>query len=829
VSTDALPVDAALPELRAALAEQGAAVLVAPPGTGKTTGVPPALLHEPWALGRRIVITQPRRMAARAAAARMAAQAGQRVGATFGYSVRGDRRVGTDTRVELVTEGLLLRRLQADPSLDGVAAVLIDELHERSLDVDLLLALLVDVRSSLRPDLRLVAMSATLDPAPVAALLGGPDGPAPVVTAAAAVHPVRTLHRPGSTSDRIEDRTADVVREALIAGPESDGVLGDVLVFLPGRGEIRRTAERLTSSGTGAGVVVHELHGSVPPFEQDAALRPDPAGRRRVVLATSIAETSITVDGVRIVVDSGRRRTVRVHPGTGLPGLVTEPVSMAGADQRRGRAGRTGPGTCYRLWSVEEERHRRDADRPEITDGDLSALLLQVLEWGARPEDLAWLDPPGGPHLDAAWSLLDDLGALDGASARLHERGRALAQLGFHPRLAAVVLAAVEGPLGPDRAAEVAALLEVDPPGDVDLVERLRRLQRGDAPREVRDAAAEWRRRIPGSPRDPSPDVGLDAAVSSAIVAGYRDRLARRRTGTRTDDRGREHAVYQLAGGGEVALRPADHPLAGSTWLAVVGLDRGAAATTGWAQLAVAVDDDVAMAALSELIVEDHDVAWDAAARQVTPVARRRVGAITLDERPWRDPSVDLVRAALDDGVSMSGPAAVFDRWPEADELLARLAVARGAAGSPSGNTIPTDIGPLLDRVATTGRTSRRDLARVDVARFVADGLTWSDRQALDELAPTHLGLPSGRRVAVAYGPDGPVVTTRLQDLLGCDVHPTVGGGRAPVVLELLSPAGRPLQRTSDLPGFWRGSYAGVRAEMRGRYPKHRWPEHPWE
>ncbi len=289
MSTDALPVDAALPELRAALAEQGAAVLVAPPGTGKTTGVPPALLHEPWALGRRIVITQPRRMAARAAAARMAAQAGQRVGATFGYSVRGDRRVGTDTRVELVTEGLLLRRLQADPSLDGVAAVLIDELHERSLDVDLLLALLVDVRSSLRPDLRLVAMSATLDPAPVAALLGGPDGPAPVVTAAAAVHPVRTLHRPGSTSDRIEDRTADVVREALIAGPESDGVLGDVLVFLPGRGEIRRTAERLTSSGTGAGVVVHELHGSVPPFEQDAALRPDPAGRRRVVLATSIA------------------------------------------------------------------------------------------------------------------------------------------------------------------------------------------------------------------------------------------------------------------------------------------------------------------------------------------------------------------------------------------------------------------------------------------------------------------------------------------------------------------------------------------------------------
>ncbi|UDY34736.1 ATP-dependent helicase HrpB [Dermatobacter hominis] len=849
-----LPVLEVLPRLRSALAGPGAAVLVAPPGTGKTTGVPPALLDEPWAADGRIVVVQPRRLAARSAARRIAAQlpGDGGVGGTVGYSVRGDREVGPATRIELVTEGLLLRRLQRDPTLASTAAVLLDEFHERSADIDLLLALLLDVRSSLRPDLRLLVMSATLDPGPVAALLGDGD-PAPVVTATAPLHPVRTLHRPGSVRDRLEDRVAAVVREALAAGPEADGVLGDLLVFLPGRGEIRRTHAAV--GGLGPDVVVHELHGSVPAAEQDAALRPDPRGRRRVVLATSVAETSITVEGVRVVVDAGRRRTVRVDPATALPGLVTVAVSRAGADQRRGRAGRTGPGTCYRLWSADEERHRPAADRPEVLDGDLSALLLQVRAWGATPEELRFLDPPTGPHLDAARGLLADLGAT-GPDGRLTARGRDLADLGFHPRLGAVVLEATSGPLGPAGAAELAALLEVDLPGEPDLVERWRALRRGDAPREVREAAREWRRRVPdGRDRRRGParagrQVDADGAVAGAVVAGYRDRLARRRTGTRTDDRGRPQSVYQLVGGGEVAIRPADHPLARSSWLAVVALDRGADGTVGTTHLAVAVEDELALDALADRADEEREVTWDPGRREVAATARRRVGAIVLDERRWPDPPADEVRRALAAGVRSQGPEAVFDRWHRADELLARLALVRAVDGPVSGAgdgageaATGPDLDALLDRVASSGTGSRRQLATVDVASWLSEGLAWDERRALDELAPLHLELPSGRRVRLRYEPHdatgdgpggggpppGPVLATRLQDLLGTDVHPTVGGGRVPVVLELLSPAGRPVQRTSDLPGFWRGSYAAVRSELRGRYPKHAWPERPWE
>jgi ATP-dependent helicase HrpB len=842
-----LPVLEVLPSLRRALDDPGAAVLVAPPGTGKTTGVPPALLGAPWAAAGRIVVVQPRRLAARSAARRMAALrpgGAERVGATIGYSVRGDRAVGPATRIELVTEGLLLRRLQDDPSLPSTSAVLLDEFHERSIDVDLLLALLLDVRASLRPDLRLLVMSATLHPDPVARLLGD-TVPAPVLTATAPLHPIRTVHRPGSGHEPFEDRVAGAIRHALAAGPESDGARGDVLAFLPGRGEIRRTRSRL--SGLGDAVVVHELHGSVPAAEQDAALRPDPDGRRRVVLATSVAETSVTVEGVRIVVDPGRRRTVRVDPATALPGLVTGPVSMAGADQRRGRAGRTGPGTCYRLWSVEEERHRPPADRPEIVDGDLSSLVLQVAAWGATTDDLRFLDPPWGPPMAAANRLLADLGAI-GADGRLTARGRALAELGFHPRLGAVVLAALDGPLGSRGAAQLAALLEVDLPGEVDLVERLHALRRGDAPWEVRDAEREWLRRLPGRARRGQRLDGdaLAREVAAAVVAGYRDRLARRRTGERTDARGRAEAVFQLVGGGEVAVRPADHPIARARWTAVVALDRGADGSVGSTHLAVAVDDDVALAALADRLTDEHLVTWDPSRREVVATARRRAGAVVLDERPWRDPDPAQVRAALADGIAAQGPAAVFDRWHQADELLARLAVARAATGSDAGVSGPgatgADLGPLLDRVAASGRADRAQLTAVDVARWLSDGLDWEERRALDELAPLHLDLPGGRRARLRYEPQdppveggsitairGPVLSTRLQDLLGTDVHPTVGGGRVPVVLELLSPAGRPLQRTADLPGFWRGSYASVRAEMRGRYPKHPWPEHPWQ
>ena len=410
-------------DLLAALDRHGTAVLVAPPGTGKTTGVPPLLVDQPWADGGRIVVVEPRRLAARTAAARMAAQAGEPIGGSVGYSVRGERRTSSGTRIEVVTEGLFLRRLQSDPTLEGVAAVLLDEFHERSLDVDLALALVCDVRTSLRPDLRLLVMSATIDPAPVAALLGA-DGPAPapVIEATAPMFPVQTRYRPGSAHEPLEGRVADAVHEAL------RDCAGDVLVFLPGRPEIHRVARELDRRRTGGdGVEVAQLHGSLSPAEQEHVVRPAEDERRRVILSTSLAETSITVPGVRVVIDAGRRRTVRVDPHTRLPALTTEAVSRAGADQRRGRAGRLAPGTAYRLWAESDDRHRPAADRPEIVDGDLSSLVLQLHAWGVDdPAELRWLDPPAPEAVARATTLLRDLGALD-AGDRMSAAGRQMA------------------------------------------------------------------------------------------------------------------------------------------------------------------------------------------------------------------------------------------------------------------------------------------------------------------------------------------------------------------------------------------------------------------
>jgi ATP-dependent helicase HrpB len=792
-------------------------VLVAPPGTGKTTLVPPALLDEPWATSTgpgRILVAEPRRLAARSAARWVAAGRGEEVGGAVGYAVRGDRRGGAGTRIEYVTTGVLLRRLQRDPGLEGTAAVLLDEFHERSVEVDLALALLCDVRGSLRPDLRLVVMSATLDPGPVAQLLD-----APVVTATAPRHPVDTRYRPGSAHDRPEDRVADVTLEAL----RSDD--GDVLVFLPGRGEIRRTAAALAARPLPGGVTVHELHSSVPDADQDAALAPSRDGRR-VVLATSIAETSITVPGVRVVVDAGRRRSRRSDPATGLPALRTGPVSRAGADQRRGRAGRTGPGVCYRLWSRDDERHRPAADVAEVVEGDLTTLLLEVLAWGAADVDeLAWVDPPGPAAVAAARDLLADLGALDG-HGRLNAAGRDLARLGVHPRLGAVARAAPA-----DLAAAVAAVLEVDRPGDADLTERVRRLRGGAGDGDERAAEREWRarlRRRDAGTDGPGPD---DAAIGRAVLAGYPDRVARRRDAERTDDRGRGETVYRLRTGGEVAL-PAGHPLARSEWLVVPGLDAGPPGRAGRVHLAVPVTAREVLDAAGAAITEEREVRWDRRAGDVRATRTRRLGAITLDRAPWTDPPADDVRDALAEGLAVEGPAAMFPRWAEAESLRARVELLR-QAGVPCpderGWPDPADPSALL-----VGARSRSDLARVDVAARMLDGCAWATRRALDELAPTRLTLPSGRTVTLRYalGPDGdPTVelSTRLQDLLGTDAHPTVAGGRVPVTVELLSPAGRPVQRTSDLPGFWRGSYAAVRADLRGRYPRHAWPERPWE
>jgi ATP-dependent helicase HrpB len=828
---DTLPALAVIDELRVALEDPGAAVLVAPPGTGKTTAVPPALLDEAWVGGARLLVVEPRRLAARAAAARMAEVAREPVGRRFGYSVRGDRSVSAATRVEVVTEGLFLRRLQSDPELTGVAAVLLDEFHERSIDTDLSLALLTDVRASLRPDLRLVVMSATIDPEPVAELLR-PGRPVPVVRATAPLFPIETRYRPGSAHDPLEDRVATVVLEALRVDP------GDVLVFLPGRPEIHRCARRLAAAGLAAGVRVTELHGSLSPAEQEQVVALDP-DHRRVILSTSLAETSITVPGVRVVIDAGRRRTVRTDTHTGLPAMTTVAASRAAADQRRGRAGRLGPGVAYRLWAESDDRHRPAADLPEIVDGDLAPLLLQLHAWGVRdPGELAWLDPPDADALDRAAALLVTLGALGGDGA-LTPLGRDMAGIGFHPRLAAIALAADRS--GAALAAELLATLETSRSGEVDVAERVRSLRRGDAPGDARHARSQWRRTLRAErERSPATDDDLDAEVARLLLAGYPDRVALRRTTggratARRDDRGREVTVFHLRSGGEVAVSGGHdaHHLAAADWLVVADLDAGAGGRSGRLHLGAAVAPATVLELLGDQVETDDVVEWDAGRGDLRALRRRSLGAITLDEVALRNPPSELVAAAVRRAVVED--LSLLGRWEQAASLRARVAFLRATQGdewpdwsdAALAASVDTWLGPFL------GRAHRRaDLARIDVAGALGAQLDWAQRRRLDELAPTRWQLAGGRSVVLEYGalggdPASVTMSVRLRDLLGTDVHPTVAG--VAVGVELLSPAGRPLQRTADLPGFWRGSYAQVRAEMRGRYPKHPWPERPWE
>jgi ATP-dependent helicase HrpB len=829
---DILPALAVIDELRDALAGPGAAVLVAPPGTGKTTAVPPALLDEAWVDGGRLLVVEPRRLAARAAATRMADVAGEPVCRRFGYSVRGDSSVSAATRVEVVTEGLFLRRLQADPELTGVAGVLLDEFHERSIDTDLSLALLADVRGSLRPDLRLVVMSATIDPEPVAALLR-PGEPVPVVRATAPLFPVETRYRPGSAHDPLEDRVTTVVLEALRSDP------GDVLVFLPGRPEIHRCVRRLATAGLTAGVRVAELHGSLSPAEQEQVVALDPE-HRRVILSTSLAETSITVPGVRVVVDAGRRRTVRTDAHTGLPAMTTVAASRAAADQRRGRAGRLGPGVAYRLWAESDDRHRPTADTPEIVDGDLAAVLLQLRAWGVRdPAELAWLDPPPAEPLTRAAALLATLGALDDEGA-LTPLGRDMAGIGFHPRLAAIALAADGDVDQVELAAELLAILETSRSGEVDVAERVRSLRSGDATGDARHALAQWRRTLragrgrAANGRAASGDE-MDADVARLLLAGFPDRVALRRSSARRDDRGREVAVFHLRSGGEVSVPGgADaHHLASADWLVVADLDAGVSGRSGRLHLGAAVAASVVLDRLGDQVRTEDVVEWDPDRGDLRAVRRRTLGAFTIDQEVLRQPPDDLVAAAVRQAVVQD--MSLLGRWEQAATLRARVAFLRATQGDDWPDWSETALAASVDEWLGPflGRARRRaDLARIDVAGALGAQLDWAHRRRLDELAPTRWQLAGGRAVALEYGtlggdPGSVTMSVRLRDLLGTDVHPTVAG--VPVSVELLSPAGRPLQRTADLPGFWRGSYAQVRAEMRGRYPKHPWPERPWE
>jgi ATP-dependent helicase HrpB len=809
-----LPIHAVLDPLRAALAARTEAVLVAPPGAGKTTVVPLVLKDEPWAAGAKVIVLEPRRLAARAAADRMAKTLGERVGETVGYRVRADSRVGPKTRVEVVTEGVFTRMILDDPALDGVAAVVFDEFHERSLDADLGLAFARDAQSLLREDLRLLVMSATLDGARVSALLDD----APVVESEGRTHPVETRYIGREPQLRLEDAVARAVSNALAEET------GSVLVFLPGQGEIRRTEERLRERVRDPAVVVAPLYGALERRDQDRAIEPAAAGTRKVVLATSIAETSLTIEGVRVVIDCGYARVPRFDPQSGLTRLETVRVSRAAADQRRGRAGRTAPGVCYRLWDEPETRALPPFGRPEILEADLSRLALDLARWGARDAaGLAFLDPPPRAALEEARSLLRRLGALDAAGG-LTDHGHALAQLPLPPRLAHMVLEGARAGRD-DRAALIAAVLAERGLGgaDIDLRHRLERLRRDRSPKaeEARGLAKRWAREaarnFERTLSDPSPPpAGTTDAL--LLAAAYPERIARARG---------KPGEYLLASGRGAWLDPAD-ALAREPWLAVGELGSGAAQDR--ILLAAPLDEADLLAAFADRLETEDRVEVDAGgrvrARRIT-----RLGRITVEERRIDDPEPALIEAALTSEVRRRGLAAL-PLGARSRSLLDRLRFLHAEA--PDAGWPDLSDAVLLDRTddwlapLLAGRTAFGQLTDAQIADALLALVPWDLQRRLAAEAPERFEAPTGSRLTIDYAAEGgPRVDVRVQELFGLTAHPAVAGGRVPLTLALTSPARRPIQVTRDLPGFWRGSWADVRSEMRGRYPRHPWPEDP--
>ncbi|GAB4145413.1 MAG: ATP-dependent helicase HrpB [Sphingomonadales bacterium] len=804
-----LPIDDILPDLRAALRSAPNAVLVAPPGSGKTTRVPLALIDEPWLEGRRIVMLEPRRLAARMAARFMAQSLGEKAGGQVGYRVRLESAVSAATRVEVVTEGVLLRQLQADPGLDGVGAVIFDEFHERSLDGDLSLALCRDIQAGLRPDLRLVLMSATLDDDRIAALLDD----AAVLRGQGQVYPVTRRHVARRAERPLAQEIAALIRQALREEP-----VGDVLAFATGEAEIRRICTALTDAGLPPGVTLHPLYGALSPAAQDAAIAAAPAGQRKVVVATTIAETSVTIEGIRLVVDGGYKRAPRFDPGSGMTRLETVRVSRAAADQRCGRAGRLGPGLCYRLWAAEEERGLAAFDKPEILDADLAELALQLALWGTPdPAALRWVDPPPAAALAQARALLMALGALDPAG-HVTADGRAMARLPMHPRLAHMVVRADARDQA--TAAALAALLsERDPLGarhDADIRHRLEALAAGDRRLAPIAQAARQIRRLIGAAEAP---VAAQRA-GPLLALAYPDRLAKARGG---DGR------FVLAGGGGASVA-AEDPLAAAPYLVAANLGGGGQGDQR-IFLAAPIDEaDIERLFADRIVIEEH-IAWDPRQDMVRALRRRRLDALVLAQQPWPNPPVEAVEAAMLEGVRALGLDALA--WtPQARQLRARIGFLRQhdpAGGWPDISDqallaqLPQWLGPDL-----SGVTKRAAVAAIDIAAALPRLLDWRQQQALEALAPPRVAVPSGRMAMVDYQPvGGPVLAVKLQEMFGATASPRVLADRVALTLHLLSPAGRPLATTQDLANFWRAVYPQVRAEMRGRYPRHPWPENP--
>ena len=804
-----LPIDAVLDVLRTTLAGRASAVLVAPPGAGKTTRVPLALMDEDWLQGRKILVLEPRRIAARAAAERMAHSLSETVGERIGLRARMVSKSGAKTRVEVVTEGVFTRMILDDPELSGIGAVLFDEFHERSLDADLGLALALDCQCSVRPDLRILPMSATLDGARVAQIFGE----APVISSDGRAFPVETRYLGRDANARIEDQVARAVMLALRAEP------GSILAFLPGQGEIRRVEQQLKERISDPHILLAPLYGALDMKTQDLALEPAPEGKRKVVLATSIAETSITIAGVRVVIDSGLARVPRFEPDVGVTRLETVRVSRAGADQRRGRAGRTEPGVCYRLWDEPQTRSLPAFAEPEIRSADLAGLLLDCAEWGtADPRSLSWLDPPSAAAIDAARDELTHLEALD-PDGHITAIGRRLRSLPLPPRLARMVMSAAEAGQA-EEAAEIAAVIVERGLGgtDVDLAHRLEAFRRDRSRRahDMRRLAAGWARmaRTGRTAREAHEEM----SISQLLALAFPERIGKARGAS---------GQFLLANGRGANL-DATQSLARSPYLVAAELSGSAASTR--ILLAASADEADVLAAAGQRIHESDEVEFDRGAAALRSRRVRRLDGIILASEPRAVVADDQTARLLADGIAVLGLSRL--PWSKAQmQLRDRVGFLRAAGESEWPDL--TDQG-LVKTVAEwlapylSGKTKLSEVAADDLGRALEALLPWNLKRRLEEEAPTHFEAPTGNRHAIDYeAPGAPAVHIRVQELFGLTRHPSIANGKLPLTLHLLSPAHRPIQITRDLPGFWKGSWAAVKSEMKGRYPRHPWPDDP--